>query len=207
MFASAKEESLFDFSLHHHGLYQSIVGGHVSKAPMFYEGFHGTRLPSLDVVGANARVIPSEGFRLTGKVLGAIDPAQPAVYTFLINRGGAAPPGPIKNRSMIFYDSTVQVVTGPNGTAGSVTLMNSQGATLSTVPLPASDVQINGTRVNVSVPASLLPSTSPPHTRLWIARYFYTFAAGVPVNGATDYASFAPEYSLAPIDSSSFKNV
>jgi hypothetical protein len=193
---SGRIEALYELSLTKHPLYQSLKGGHVSKAPMFYSGYTGPKRLDLDVYGANARINPRQGLLLTGKVLGPIDASEPAVYSFLIDRGGASSPGPIPGRSMISYDSAVRVTTGPGGIVGTVTLLNSQGKATSTVTLPASDVQVAGNAVNVTVAASLLPSTSPPKPHLAITRYSYTFTAGVPGGSASDIAGFAPEFTI-----------
>lgn len=193
---SGRIEALYELSLTKHPLYQSIKGGHVSKAPMFYSGYTGPKRLDLDVYGANARISTQQGFLLTGKLLGPIDAWQPAVYSFLIDRGGANSPGPIPDRRGITFDSTVTVTTGPGGIVGTVTLLNSQGNATSTVTLPASDVQVAGNAVNVAVATSLLPSTNPPSTHLATTRYSYTFTAGVPGGSASDIAGFAPEYAI-----------
>jgi len=203
---SGRIEALYELSLTKHPLYQSIKGGHVSKAPMFYSGYTGPKRLDLDVYGANARISPQQGLLLSGKVLGPIDASQPAVYSFLIDRGGASSPGPIPGRSMISYDSAVRVTTGASGIVGTVTLLNSQGKATSTVTLPASDVQVAGNSVNVTVAASLLPSTSPPSTHLATTRYSYTFTAGVPGGSASDIAGFAPEHAITMVDASGFRN-
>ncbi len=191
---SGRIVALYELSLTKHPLYQSIVGGHVLKAPMFNPGYTGPKRLDLDVIGTNARISPQQGFLLTGKVLGPIDPTQPAIYSFLINRGGASTPGPIQGRPAISYDSTVTVTDGPGGPVGTVSLLNSQQQATSTVMLPPSSVQVNGDTVQVMVPASLLPSTTPPGTHLAITRNFYAFEAAVPGGLPSDIAGFAPEY-------------
>ena len=47
--------------------------------------------------------------------------------------------------------------TGPNGTTGTVQILNSQGQPKSSVSLPAGAVQINGNQVQIEFPAHLLP--------------------------------------------------
>jgi hypothetical protein len=203
---SGRIEALYELSLTKHPLYQSIKDGHVSKAPMFYSKYTGPKRLDLDVDGAIARISPQRDFLLTGKVLGPIDASQPAFFSFLINRGGASSPAPIPDRPAITFNSTVMVTTGPGGIVGTVSLLNSQGTATSTVTLPASDVQVAGNSVNVTVAASLLPSTSPPSTHQATNRYSYTFIAGVPGGSASDIAGFVPEYTTTIVDASTFRN-
>jgi hypothetical protein len=202
---SGRIEALYELSLTTHPLYQSIKDGRVSKAPMFYSKYTGPKHLDLDVYGAIARISPHQDFLLTGKVLGPIDASQPAFFSFLINRGGASSPGPVPDRRAITFDSTVTVTTGPGGIVGTVSL-NSRGNATSTVTLPASDVQVAGNSVNVTVAASLLPSTSPPGTHQAATRYSDTFIAGVPGGSASDIAGFVPEYTTTMVDASTFRN-
>ncbi len=206
---SGRIEALYELSLTTHPLYQSIKDGRVSKAPMFYSKYTGPKHLDLDVYGAIARISPHQDFLLTGKVLGPIDASQPAFFSFLINRGGASSPGPgpgpVPDRRAITFDSTVTVTTGPGGIVGTVSL-NSRGNATSTVTLPASDVQVAGNSVNVTVAASLLPSTSPPGTHQAATRYSYTFIAGVPGGSVSDIAGFVPEYTTTMVDASTFRN-
>ncbi|MGB0069009.1 MAG: hypothetical protein WBQ11_13240, partial [Isosphaeraceae bacterium] len=151
-------------------------------------------------------ISPQQNFLLMGKVLGPIDASQPAFVSFLINRGGASSPGPIPDRRAITFNSTVTVTTGPSGIVGTVSLLNSQGSATSTVTLPASDVQVAGNSVSVTVAVSLLPSTSPPSTHQATTCYSYTFIAGVPGGSASDIAGFVPEYTTTMVDASTFRN-
>ena len=89
---SGRTTALYQLSLTKHTPYQSAVGARVLKAPMFKPGFTGEKRLNLDVIGANARFSAQQGFQLTGKVLGPINPAQPAIYSFLIGRGRQVPP-------------------------------------------------------------------------------------------------------------------
>ena len=203
---SGRIVALYELSLTQHPLYQSIKDGHVTKAPMFYSKYTGPKRLDLDVDGAIARISPQQNFLLTGKVLGPIDASQPAFFSFLINRGGARSPGPFPDRRAITFNSTVTVTTGPSGIVGTVSLLNFQGTATSTVTLPASDVQVAGNSVNVTVAASLLPSTSPHSTHQATTRYSYAFIAGVPGGSASDIAGFVPEYTTTMVDASTFRN-
>ena len=83
---SGRIQGLYELSLTKHPLYQGTVFGHVIKAPMFNPGYTGPKRLDLDVIGTNARISPQQELQLTGEVLGPIDPAQPAIYSFLIDQ-------------------------------------------------------------------------------------------------------------------------
>jgi hypothetical protein len=191
--------ALYQLSLTHHPLYQSIENGHVSKAPLFLPVYTQTKLADLDVDGAIARLTPSKQFVLTGKVLGPIKLSDPLVYSFLINRGGATTPGPIAVRPGISYDSVVSVSIGRATPLGTVSLLNQQGQVTSVVTLPASDVQVAGTSVKVELPASLLPPTGSAKSRLSPTGYSFAFESAVAPGQPSDIAGVAPEFHDAPV--------
>lgn len=199
--SNGRVTGLFDLSRTGHPPYQSVTDGHVLKAPMFPASYRGPKSEGLDVVGASARFDSGQGFALRGQLLGAIDGTRPAVYTFLVDRGGAPTPGLIRIRPRIVYDAEVTVSVGPTGQAGSVSLLDAQGQAASTVPLPAEAVRVRGASVKVAVPADLLPATGPARA-LPGKGYRFTFAAGVPGSGGTDLSGFAPEYVPATIATS-----
>jgi len=196
---SGRTVALYQLSLTKHPLYQSAVGAQVLKVPTFDSAYTGEKRLDLDVIGANARLSSHQGFVLTGKVLGPINPSQPAIFAFLINRGGAGTPGPIQGHPMISYDSMVTVTDGPGGPVGTVSLLNSHQQATTTVALPSSSVQVNGSSVQLTVPARLLPSTVPPGTHLASPRYSYVVESAVPGGLPSDIAGFAPEYANATV--------
>ncbi len=187
-----------------HPLNEKIVGGHVRKFPMFYGPFTGVRTPNLDAIGANGRLIRGLGFVFTGEVLGPISATQPAVYTFGVDRGGATAPGSFPYRPMIFYDALVTVNTGPEGATGAVRLIQKSGVARSAVTLPAEDVQVVADKVQVVIPANLLPPTSSHGTRMPYSRYFYAFWAGTSSTSPSGIASFAPEYAVTQVSPEGF---
>lgn len=192
---SGRVQGLYELSLTQHPLYQGTVFGHVIKAPMFNPGYTGPKRLDLDVIGTNARISPQQGLQLTGDVLGPIDPAQPAIYSFLIDRDGSSAPGSTRGRPTISYDLEVRVTDGQGGPVGTVSLLNSQQQATSTVTLPASRVRVKGHTVQVTVPSSLMPSTASRGTNPAITRnFFYAFEAAVPGGLPSDIAGFAPEY-------------
>jgi len=203
---SGRIAGLYELSLTQHPLYQSVVGSHVLKAPMFYSAYTGPKRPDLDVVGADATISPQQEVRFTGKVLLPIDVTQTANYSFLVNRGGAHSPGPIKGRPGIAFNAVVQVATGPEGTTGTVSLLNSQEEPISTTALLASSVEIVGDTVKVTVPLNLLPSSASPSTRPGTNCDSYTFSTSVPGNSQSDVAGFAPEYTMIMINASGVRH-
>jgi hypothetical protein len=191
---SGRIQGLYELSLTQHTLYQGTVLGHFVKAPMFNPGFTGPKRLDLDVIGTVAHISPQQGLQLTGEVLGPIDPAQPAIYSFLIDRGGASGPGSIHGHSPISYDLEVTVTDGPGGPVGTVSALNSQQQATSTVTLPASSVEVIGPAVQVSIPSSLLPSTVPPGAYTATLRDSYVFETAVPGGRPSDLAGFAPGF-------------
>ena len=173
---SGRIAGLYELSLSRHPQYQSIVGSRVLKAPMFDSAYTGPKLADLDIVGADATINPQQEIQFTGEVLGPINVSEAAIYSFLVNRGGASSPGPIKGQPGISFDAVVQVTTGPQGTSGTVSLLNAQAQPISTTTLPASSVQIAGESVKVTVPLNLLPSSAPSSTRPGIDIESYTFS-------------------------------
>ena len=199
---SGRIAGLYELSLTRHPLYQSIVGSRILEAPMFNPAYTGPKLADLDVAGADATIDPQREIQFTGEVLGPINVSQAGIYSFLVNRGGASSPGPIKGQPGISFDAVVQVTTGPGGTTGTVSLLNSQEQPISTTTLPASSVQIAGETVKVTVPSSLLPSSAPPSTHPRSKRESYAFSTSVPGNSESDVAGFAPEYTIIMINAS-----
>ena len=203
---SGRIAGLYELSLTRHPLYQSIVGSHVLKAPMFYLSYTGPKLADLDVVGANATINPQQEIQFTGEVLLPINVSQTGIYSFLVNRGGASSAGPIKGRPGISFDAVVQVTAGPGGTIGTVSLLNSQEQPISTTTLPVSSVHIAGETVKVTVLLNLLPSSAPPSTRPGTKCESYAFSTSIPGNSESDVAGFSPEYTMIMINTSGLRH-
>jgi hypothetical protein len=185
---SGRIQCLYELSLTSHPLYQGNVVGHVVKAPMFNPGYTGPKRLDLDVIGARALVSPQQGFVLTGEVLGPIDPAQPAIYSFLIGRG-SMPGGP-----KIAYNLKVSVTDGPGGPVGAVSALNSRQEATSSVALSPSSLRLKGNSVQVTVPSSVFPSTASPAKRQAAPSTYYLFEAAVPGGRTSDIAGFAPGF-------------
>ena len=84
-----------------------------------------------------------------------------------------------------------------------LSLLNPQGQVTSTVTLPASDLRIVGTSVNVELPVSMLPPTGSAKSRLSPTGYSFAFQAAVNGGQSSDIAGVAPEFFDAPVGTSS----
>jgi hypothetical protein len=202
--AQSRVDSLYLQSLHQHPLVETIVGGSVTKVPMFYANYTGARQPDLDVIGAKGRWARGQGFVFTGKVLGSINSSQSSFYVFGINRGGASGPGPFPGRPMIYFDAEIIVATSPDGFSGTVELLNAKGQPTSSASLPNTAVVFTDNYVQVFVPARLLPSTSPPGTAQPENHYSYAFWAGTSPSAPKGIAGFAPEYANTRVAATGF---
>ena len=147
------------------------------------------------MLNAHARFYFPGGFVFSGETVGAINTSQSQFYVFGVNRGGATAPGIFPDRPMIVFDAAVVVATSPNGfTGATVNLLNSKGQVTSSTSLATTAITIRNNRVQVVVPASDLPSTSPPGTPQPQNRYSFAFWAGKSASVPNRIASFAPEF-------------
>jgi hypothetical protein len=181
----------------HNPLREQIFDGTVLKHPQFYRLYNGPKLPSLNGTKATARLISGRGFVFTGTMVGPINPTEPALYVFGVNRGGAKAPGPFPQRAMIFFDSLVTVTNGPAGPKASVTLLDKDGNPTTKTNLPDQDVEVSGRTVSVTVQPSLLPPTSTPRTRLKLTQYRFALWTRTEAGSPHTIASFVPEFSTA----------
>ncbi|MGC8639109.1 MAG: hypothetical protein ACP5XB_04440 [Isosphaeraceae bacterium] len=204
--ASGRLVGLYELSLTQHPPYQSVVGSEILKAPMFYAAYTGPKHADLDILGANATINPGQDIQFTGRVLGPIDMSQTDFYSFLVNRGGASSPGPLKGQPRMVFDALVQVTTGSHGFTATVALLNSQGLPTTTTELPPDLVRIVGTQVNVTVPLDLLPSSGSENAHGGHSHYSYAFSTSVAGTSESDIAGFAPEHTMAPITISNVRH-
>jgi hypothetical protein len=173
---------------------ETAVGGTVNHTPRFYELYKGPKQPDLHVLNAHARFYSPGGFVFSGETVGAINSSQTQFYVFGVNRGGATAPGIFPDRPMIVFDAAVVVATSPNGfTSATVDLLNSKGQVTSSTSLATTAITIRNNRVQVVVPASDLPSTTPPGIPQPQDRYSFAFWAGKSASVPNRIASFAPE--------------
>jgi hypothetical protein len=174
---------------------ETVVGGTVNHVPRFYALYKGPKQPDLHVLNAHARFYFPGGFVFSGETAGAINSSQSQFYVFGVNRGGATAPGIFPDRPMIVFDAAVVISTSPNGfTGGTVDLLNSKGQVTSSTSLPTTAISISNNHVRVVVPATDLPSTSPPGIPQPQNRYSFAFWAGKSASVPNRIASFAPEF-------------
>jgi hypothetical protein len=181
-------------SLTKHPTYQSASPGRVLKVPTFPEAYTGPKRLDLDVIGARAGINAQKEYVFTGEVLGPIDPAKSAIYSFLINRKGASSPSQIPGRPTLTYDSVVTVTTGSGKTTGTISLLDSQGQATAATSLSSTEVRVNGNAVNVMVPASSLPTKATRNVRMPRMITSFTFQAAVPGGRPSDIAGSVSEF-------------
>jgi hypothetical protein len=192
--SSPQQAYYYKQSLHQHPLVQTISSGLVQKVPMFYTRYIGSRRPDLDTIGAKGRFIVGQQFVFTGLELGSINSGQPGFYVWGVNRGGATGPGPFPDRPNIVFDAEVIVATSTDGYEAEVEILNSKGQVTSTTSLPYTAISFTDNRVQVDVPADLLPSTSPAGTTDPQNDYSYAFWDGTNPSIPKRIAGFVPEY-------------
>jgi hypothetical protein len=181
-------------SPHQHPLDRTIENRRIEKPSIFYPPYTGPMRPDLAAVGAKARFIHDRRFVFTGHLLGAIDTSQSSFYVFGVNRGGASPPGPFRDRPLIDFDAEIIVATSSDGFEGEVELLNGKGQTVSTASIPNNGIVFSNNQVQVFVPGRDLPSTSPPGTAQTQNHYSFAFWAGISPSAPKSIASFFPQY-------------
>ena len=157
----------------------------------FYPVYTGEKLAALDPIQATGEFTPAVNtLTFTAMMAGPIQSGQDNFYVWGINRGSATL-APFPQEPNIIFDAVIVVEVPPTGGVNaSVSLI--PGATTS---LKASAVLIEGAKITVSVPASVLPSTgtSPSGYRwdLWPRD-----AVGGP---PSQVAKFIPDNALAAL--------
>jgi len=158
-------------------------------AGAFYPLFTGEQRAALDPIQATGEFTASvDTLTFTALTAGPIQSGQDNFYIWGVNRGSATS-APFPQEPNVIFDAVVVVHVLPEGGVNaSVTLLPGAAA-----PLNASAVQIDGAKITVSIPASILPSTgSSPSGYRWD---FWTRDA---VGGPTSQlAKFIPDNALA----------
>ena len=188
------------------------------KEAHFYQFYTGPRTPNLDGVSATAVVsgnrVTDGTLTLTGTVAGPIiakpkTAAQQAIYTFAIDRGGAAKAGPFPGRTHIRFDAVVVVPL----TLGGITSANppyvqinnastNSPLTTTTTNLSTSSVTIKGDTITVKVPLGTSTTNPIPSTGKAIDQWNFNFFTRFPSpygsgkNGYHSIASFTPEQTM-----------
>ena len=182
-------------SIDPHPSIETAARGPVNRAPRFYERYKGPRQPDLHVLNTHAHYFFPGGFIFSGETVGAINSSQSQFYVFGVNRGGATAPGPFPDRPMIDFDAEIIIGTSPDGVTGTVELLNSKGQVTSSTSLFNNVITFSNNHVRVVVPASDLPSTSPPGTPQPQNRYSFAFwAAKKSPTAPKKIAGFAPAF-------------
>ena len=188
------------------------------KQPHFYPYYTGPKTPSLNGVSATAVVsgnrVTDGTLTLSGTVAGPIianpkNASQEAIYTFAIDRGGAAKAGPFPGRTHIRFDAVVVVPL----TLGGITTANppyveinnastNSPLTTTTTDLSTSSVTIKGDTLTVKVPLGTSTTNPYPSTGKAIDQWNFNFFTRFPSpygsgkNGYHSIASFTPEQTM-----------
>ena len=188
------------------------------KQAHFYQFYTGPRTPNLDGVSATAVVsgnrVTDGTLTLTGTVAGPIiakptKASQEAIYTFAIDRGGAAKAGPFPGRSHIRFDAVVVVPLTLGGiTAKNPPYVQINDASINTplatttIDLSTSSVKIKGDTITVAVPLGTSTTNPIPSTGKAIDQWNFNFFTRFPSpygsgkNGYHSIASFTPEETM-----------
>ena len=188
------------------------------KQAHFYQFYTGPRTPNLDGVSATAVVsgnrVTDGTLTLTGTVAGPIiakptKASQEAIYTFAIDRGGAAKAGPFPGRSHIRFDAVVVVPLTLGGiTAKHPPYVQINDASINTplatttIDLSTSSVKIKGDTLTVAVPLGTSTTNPIPSTGKAIDQWNFNFFTRFPSpygsgkNGYHSIASFTPEETM-----------
>jgi hypothetical protein len=183
-------------------LFSNGIG--VKHALHFYPLYTGPKLPQLNGISATAviagNLVRGANLILTGTVAGPIlqkpkTPAQEAIYSFAIDRGGASEDGPFPNRPLIRFDTQVVAAVRQNGVKGYVLTtdpLTNQPNTPAR-PLSSSSVQIRGNVVTITVPLSMLPSSGKAINQ-WNVNFFTRNPDQF--SNFHNVASFTPEFTM-----------
>ena len=188
------------------------------KQANFYTFYNGPKTSNLDGVSATAVVsgnrVTDGTLTLTGTVAGPIiakpkDAAQEAIYTFAIDRGGAAKAGPFPGRRHIRFDAVVVVPLTLGGiTAKNPPYVQINDASINTplatttIDLSPSSVKIQGDTLTVAVPLGTSTTNPIPSTGKAIDQWNFNFFTRLPSpygsgkNGYHSIASFTPEQTM-----------
>lgn len=185
----------------HPGPILNEVGtGFAVKSARFYPGYTGSKQRTdLNAAGAKGVIDFQGNLVLTGIVVAnqvnqaPTSASQESFYTFAIDRGGAAFPGPIPGRPGIKFDTLVTVAIQQTGITAAVTDLNTGIVT----PVSTSNLLFKQNALQITVPASVVTTfgTTGPGR---ITATFWASSSPNP-NDFQSIASFAPEFRGFPI--------
>jgi hypothetical protein len=159
----------------------------------FYAQFTGDHRPALNALQATGELGTATGnITLSGLMAGPIVDGNTNFYIWGFNRG-AATNAAFPGEPNVIFDAVAVITVQPDGTAsGAVTLI--PGGPAGTIA--ASAIQINGAKIQISFPASLLPPTGTVSAAGYIWNLWVRNAVGGP---PSQIASFIPENAMAPL--------
>jgi hypothetical protein len=158
-------------------------------AGAFYPLYGGERRAALDAIQATGEYTAAVGtLTFTALMAGPIASGQDNYYVWGVDRGGATF-APFPQEPNVKFNAVVVVEAQAEGGANASVVLIPGAAT----PLQASAVHIDGAKIAVSIPASLLPSTgSAPASYRW--NLWPRDEVGGP---PSQVAKFIPENALA----------
>jgi hypothetical protein len=169
------------------------ASGVAAKFPRFYELYTGNKLPELNAMSASVKLLPSNTFQFMATNRGMISPTVPALFVFGIDRNGNLPTGPFPNRPNIKFDAVAVVTINPSSAPTAAVIDLAHGGAATT--LSSNEFKIQGRHIELSIPASLLPSTGLPPSQF---RFNY-WPEAFPGFSSNLVASFLPEFSTAQV--------
>ena len=179
------------------------LGHATNHHPRFYALYTGPKRPELlaisttgEVVGTNLVLTATLGGPLIAKPTSS---GQEAIYTFGINRGGAAKNGPLPTpaNTNVRFDSTVVVaIRQKGGVTGSAQYPDPASPLTNIVTtVKSSAIVIKGNTLQVTVPISALPSSGKAINQ-WRGVFFTRVAKP---SGPRGVASLVPMFDDYPI--------
>ena len=179
------------------------LGHATNHHPRFYALYTGPKRPELlaisttgEVVGTNLILTATLGGPLVAK---PASPGQEAIYTFGINRGGAAKNGPLPAPAgeNLRFDSTVVVaIRQKGGVTGSAQYPDPDNPLSNIVTtVKSSAIVIKGNTLQVTVPISALPSSGRAINQ-WRGMFFTRVSKPA---GPRGVASLVPMFDDYPI--------
>jgi hypothetical protein len=140
-----------------------------TAAQSLYVDYTGPQRPALSPLRAGGRFIQAtQSWVFDAQMAGSVFAGGPNFYTFGVNRGGAAAPGPFPDEPNVIFDSKILVTADPaNGTALTTTLTLLK-APAGTPTGTASAVLLAPDTIELRVPlASLPPNGLTPPAFTW----------------------------------------
>jgi hypothetical protein len=164
-------------------------------AGTFYKDYTGPQRPAISAIGADGAFSTSaQTIVVIAKMAGPVFTGGPNYYVWGFDRGGAsANAAPFPDEPAVKFDAVLVVTADPaNGTTltGVINLLN--GAT----PQPVSPVLVAADTIQVTFPATMLPSTGAAPA---LYRWNLWPRSGLGGTPAAQIASFIPDNAMASL--------